>query len=76
MLTKLFAALVFVLAAFTIHAGFTQRSALLLRQENQDNYWPRHDTQTSGTYRSGAWVASPNRQSYGSFRGGGPGAGK
>lgn len=76
MLTKLFAACVLVIAAITLTAGFTQQAALVLRQENQDNYWSRHGTSTSGSYRSGVWVASPDRSSYGSFRGGGPGAGK
>lgn len=76
MLTKLFAAAAVAIAAITLTAGFTQQAALVLRQENQDNHWPRHGTTTAGTYRSGVWVASPTRRSYGSFRGGGPGAGK
>ncbi|MDX2245104.1 MAG: hypothetical protein NW224_30875 [Leptolyngbyaceae cyanobacterium bins.302] len=76
MLTKLFAVAVVAIAAITLTAGFTQQAALVLRQENQDNHWERHGTQASGTYRSGVWVASPVRSSYGSFRGGGPGAGK
>ncbi|MBF2028342.1 MAG: hypothetical protein IGS48_16510 [Oscillatoriales cyanobacterium C42_A2020_001] len=76
MLSKLFAAAAIAIAAITLTAGFTQQAALVLRQENQDNYWPRYDTQSSGTYRSGVWVSSPLRSSYGSFRGGGPGAGK
>lgn len=76
MLPKFFAIAGIAIAAMTLTAGFTQQAALVLRQENQDNYWERHGTQTSGTYRSGVWVASPTRSSYGSFRGGGPGAGK
>lgn len=76
MLTKFFAVVVIAIAAITITAGFTQQAALVLRQENQDNHWERYGTQTSGRYHSGVWIASPNRSSYGSFRGGGPGAGK
>lgn len=75
-MTKLFALLAMLLAGTTIFYGLTQQSALTLRQEKQENHWPRYDTQTSGTYRGGIWIASPTRQSYGSFRGGGPGAGK
>ncbi|NJP10797.1 MAG: hypothetical protein HC866_16075 [Leptolyngbyaceae cyanobacterium RU_5_1] len=76
MLTKLFAAMVLAIAAITVTYGYTQQAALVLRQEKQDNYWPRHNTYVSGGYYGGVWVASPDRQSYGSFRGGGPGAGK
>jgi hypothetical protein len=76
MLTKLFALLGVAIAAFTLHAGLTQQAALVLRQEQQDSYWPRHGTQLSGGYRSGVWISSPLRQSYGSYRGGGPGSGK
>jgi hypothetical protein len=75
-MTKLFALLAVLLAGTTVFYGFTQQSALVLRQEKQDNHWARYDTQSSGSYRSGSWVASPTRQSYGTFRGGGPGAGK
>jgi hypothetical protein len=75
-MTKLFALFGILLAGITVYYGFTQQSALVLRQENQANHWVRSGTQTSGSYRSGAWVASPSRQTYGSFRGGGPGAGK
>jgi len=76
MLTKLFAFIALAIAGLTLFSGFTQEGAMVLRQENQENYWPRHGTASSGTYRRGAWVASPIRSSYGSFRGGGPGAGK
>ena len=76
MLTKVFAGTALVLAGVTLTAGLTQQSALVLRQEDQSNHWPRYETQSSGSYRGGAWVASPIRSSYGSFRGGGPGVGK
>lgn len=75
-MTKLFALLAILLAGTTIFYGFTQQSALVLRQERQDNHWVRNGTRTSGSYRGGIWVASPTRQTYGGFRGGGPGAGK
>lgn len=75
-MTKFFALLASLLAGTTIFYGFTQQSALVLRQEQQDNHWVRNGTETSGSYRGGGWVASPTRQSYGGFRGGGPGAGK
>lgn len=76
MLTKFFALAALAIAAITLHAGYTQGGALVLRQENQTQHWVRYGTQPSGSYRRGAWVASPIRSSYGSFRGGGPGAGK
>lgn len=76
MLTKIFTAIALGLAALTLTAGFTQQAALTLRQENQNNHWPRHGTQLSGYYRSGVWAPSPERSTYSSFRGGGPGAGK
>lgn len=76
MFTKLFAAAAVALAGITLYSAFTQQGAMVLRQENQDNHWARYDTSPSGRYRSGVWVASPDRATYGSFRGGGPGAGK
>lgn len=76
MVTKLFTVAALGLAVLTLYAGFTQQAALTLRQENQTNYWPRHGTALSGSYRSGIWLPSPERATYSSFRGGGPGAGK
>ncbi len=76
MFTKLFAAAALAIAGITLYSGFTQQGAMVLRQENQDQYWARYDTAPSGRYRGGVWVASPDRSAYGSFRGGGPGAGK
>jgi hypothetical protein len=75
-MTKFFALLAILLAGTTLFYGLTQQSALVLRQEKQDNHWIRNGTQTSGSYRGNAWVASPTRQTYGGFRGGGSGAGK
>ena len=76
MLTKIFAGAAIAIALLTITAGYTQRSALVLRSEKQDNYWPRHETELSGGYRGGTWIILPNRSSYRGFRGGGPSAGK
>lgn len=77
MLTKIFAAAAVAIALLTTIAAYSQRSALVLREESQDQYWPRRGTSLSGTYRSdGAWQPLPNRSAYGSFRGGGPGSGK
>lgn len=76
MITKLFAAIAVAIAAFTLTAGFTQQAALVLREERQEQYWPRHGTVLSGRYSRGAWAPSAVRSSYGSFRGGGPAAGK
>lgn len=75
MLPKLFAGTAIAIALFTVIAGYTQRSALSLRQESQ-SYWPRHDTGISGVYVGGAWQPAPFRSDYGGFRGGGPGVGK
>jgi len=76
MLTKIFAGAALIIALLTITAGYTQRSALVLRAEKQNNYWSRHGTGLSGQYRGGTWIILPNRSSYRGFRGGGPSAGK
>lgn len=76
MLTKLFAAAAFLIALMTIVSAFTQRSALVLRQEQQPYYWARYGTNLSGRYYGGSWQPNPLRSTYGEFRGGGPGAGK
>jgi hypothetical protein len=76
MLTRIFAVIALVVALFTIWAAYTQRSALSLRQERQSTYWPRYGTYLSGRYYNNTWQPTPNRSSYGGFRGGGPSAGK
>jgi preprotein translocase subunit Sec61beta len=76
-LTKIFAVLVVLIAIVTITQCFTPQSALVLRQENQQNYWARSGTELSGNYTRGIWIPLPSvRQSYEEFQGGGPGAGK
>lgn len=75
MLTKLLTVSTFAIAAATLGMGFTQQSAFVLRQENQDQYWPRSNARTSGTYTGGRWQYS-TRETYEEFRGGGPGSGK
>ena len=76
MLTKIVAAAAIAIALFSVAAGFTQRSALVLREQKQESYWPRHGTRISGRYYRGNWETQPSRSSYGSFRGGGPSTGK
>jgi len=76
MLPKVLIFMATAIAATTIWAGFTQRSALSLRQERQLLYWPRYRTSLSGRYYRGDWQSNPQRSSYGLFRGGGPSAGK
>ncbi|MDX2217305.1 MAG: hypothetical protein SFY66_28820 [Oculatellaceae cyanobacterium bins.114] len=76
MLTKLLAAAAFFIAFSTVVFAFTQRSALVLRQEQQPHYWGRHGTELSGRYYGNSWQPSPLRSTYGAFRGGGPGTGK
>jgi hypothetical protein len=76
MLTKILTAAAIIIALFTITAGYSQRSALTLREERQSHYWPRHRTYISGYYYRGVWDPLPNRSAYGSFRGGGPSTGK
>lgn len=76
MLTKLLAFLIVLIGVGTLLAAITQSSAYYLRQEQQSLYWPRHDTSLSGRYYNNAWQPDPVRSTYGSFRGGGPGAGK
>ncbi|CAA9566544.1 hypothetical protein AVDCRST_MAG81-1123 [uncultured Synechococcales cyanobacterium] len=76
MLTKILAAASLLIALGTIAASYSQRSALTLRQATPPTYWPRYGTTLSGQYRGNTWVSLPNRSAYGSFRGGGPSAGK
>ncbi len=76
MITKIFVAIAIVIAAFTLTAGFGQQAAVVLRQEQQTQYWPRRGTQLSGVYQGNRWVPSSVRSSYSNFRGGGPASGK
>jgi hypothetical protein len=76
MLTKIFAGLGIAIAILTTYAGYTQQAALVLRQEEQINYWSRRGTILSGRYNRGTWSPYPSRSVYGGFRGGGSGAGK
>lgn len=76
MLPKIFAGVALLIAVLTIFGGYTQRSALSLRQESQPLYFPRHNTGISGYYFGGNWQPTPFRSDYGDFRGGGPSAGK
>ena len=77
MLTKIFAGLAVVIAASAVLNSYTQKSALVLREENQANFSPRNGTRLSGSYnRSGVWIFYSNRSGYDNFRGGGPGSGK
>lgn len=77
MLTKIFAALAVVVAGSAIFNSYTQKSALVLREENQASFSPRHGTRLSGSYNSsGVWIFYSNRSGYDDFRGGGPGSGK
>lgn len=76
MLPKIFGGMTLAIAVFTIFLGYTQRSALHLRQESQPLYMPRHNTGISGYYYGGVWRTTPLRSDYGNFRGGGPSAGK
>ncbi len=65
-----------VIALLTLWMAFTQQSAFVLRQENQDQYWSRSDSlRPSGSYVGGRWQYS-SRETYAGFRGGGPGTGK
>lgn len=75
-MTKLFAATALVISFGAIAASYTQPSALILRQETQPYYWPRHGTDLSGRYQGSIWVPLPSRTAYSSFRGGGPSTGK
>ncbi|MBD2461933.1 hypothetical protein H6G89_12840 [Oscillatoria sp. FACHB-1407] len=76
MVTKLLAAAAFFIALTTLVFAFSQRSALVLRQEQQPYYWARHNTYLSGRYYGNSWQPNPARSTYGAFRGGGPSAGK
>ncbi|MGD1903817.1 MAG: hypothetical protein ACFB9N_16440 [Geitlerinemataceae cyanobacterium] len=62
------------IAIWAIWLGYSQKSALSLRSTEQ-HYGTRYGTSTSGRYYGGVWVYSPSRAEYGTFRGGGPGAG-
>ena len=62
------------IAIWAIWLGYSQKSALSLRQ-SESTYRPRYGTSTSGHYSRGTWIDSPTRTEYDTFRGGGPGAG-
>jgi uncharacterized membrane protein YgcG len=55
-----------------------QRSAFVLRQENQDQHWPGSSVYFGGRYQRSTeqWQHQGGRSSGSGFRGGGPGAGK
>ena len=76
MLPKLCLGICLLIGSTTTWSGVRQTSALNLGQENQKNFWTRHNTSPSGRYVGGVWISSPSRASYGTFSGGGPGAGK
>lgn len=76
MLSKIYTVLALAIAIYILHAAYTNRSALVLRQENQPQYNPRYGTRIYGGYVGGTWRSSPSRSGYGSFRGGGSGSGK
>jgi len=76
MLAKGCALCALLIAGASIAAGFTQVSALKLRQERQPLYWARHNTLRSGRYYNGSWQRLPARSSFGGFVGGGGGVGK
>ncbi|MFP4254599.1 MAG: hypothetical protein ACLFRN_09035, partial [Halothece sp.] len=65
MLPKIFAGLGLTIALLTVFAGYTQRSALTLRQESQPLYLSRHGTGISGYYYGGGWRPTPLRSEYG-----------
>jgi hypothetical protein len=77
-ITKVFAVLALALAGVTIWLALTQQTALVLRQENQDQHWSRSGTTTYGRYSatSGQWQGTGPRGVSSNFQGGGPGAGK
>ncbi|NJL23584.1 MAG: hypothetical protein HC895_26710 [Leptolyngbyaceae cyanobacterium SM1_3_5] len=74
-----------LLAILTLFAGFSQITALHLREEEQSLHWPHDDAPSgsSGGSRTsdssgsgGSSTVRSNRSSYGGFSGGGPGGGK
>lgn len=75
MLSRYLTIFALAIAALSLYSAYSQRSALVLRDE-QRRGGTRYGTTSSGYYRGGVWVSSPDRQTYGSFQGGGPGAGK
>ncbi|GEM_PF-833020 len=78
MLTKVFAGIAVLMAIWSITDAYTQKSALILREEKQSNFSPRRGTSLSGSYgNNGTWIFySETRSSYSNFQGGGPGSGK
>ena len=76
MLPKFCLGICVLIASTTLWMGVSQSSAFNLGEQNQKNFWGRHNTSPSGRYVRGIWIASPSRSSYGSFSGGGPGFGK
>lgn len=77
MLSRLLGIAALLVAALSVLAAYTQRSAYSLGNEMQPHYWPRQQTVPSGHYRNGVWISSPaTRSDYSRFRGGSFAAGK
>ncbi|BAZ05604.1 hypothetical protein [Calothrix sp. NIES-3974] len=79
MIAKIISAGTILFAMTTLHAGYVNKSALVLRDSNSTNsYSGRSGTRLSGSYNSsGVWIInSESRSSYENFQGGGPGSGK
>ena len=78
MLTKIFAGLAVFMAIWSISDSYSQKSAFVLRQEEQRDFSPRYGTRSSGGYRGSTWIYYQGgpRSQYEGFRGGGPGSGK
>ncbi|KAF3887861.1 MULTISPECIES: hypothetical protein [Nostocales] len=78
MFAKIFTGIAVLLALISILDSYSQKSAFVLREEKQENYSPRYETQLSGSYDNrGVWIyTSTTRSYYSDFQGGGPGSGK
>ena len=76
MLPKITATVAFAVAILAIGGGYSQMSALRLRQESQPFYLPHRGAYISGIRYNNRWHPNPNRIGYAGFRGGGIGAGK
>ena len=76
MLNKIYSFGAIIIAILAIYLALADRSALVLREEDQSNYVVRGGTRLSGVYIDNNWQPSPSRAEYSEFKGGGLGVGK
>ncbi|MEM1369595.1 MAG: hypothetical protein AAGG02_16605 [Cyanobacteria bacterium P01_H01_bin.15] len=76
MLTKLLALIALIVVILAILVAFTQPTAFQIRRQHQPFFLSRYGMRPTGRYEGNRWLRQSGRGDFGSFRGGGPSAGK